>query len=205
MIAKRGVDLAYCDMLPEGGAFGDRSPPRGLPLALRRRSSSKPPISARANPRFYPVFITTFKCSPDSFALEWFRRILDARGQALPRPPDRRARFERRLRDARRGRAPVFPEPLPAARAAPHPAPPPRPEAEVRASPIIPRLSTELRGKMVLFPNWDPLVCSLLAANLRGNGIDARALEESPDLHPPRDERQSRTVHPHQHHRRQEP
>ena len=38
------------------------------------------------------------------------------------------------------------------------------------------------RAKTILLPNWDPLVCELLAAGLRANGVDAHVLEESDEL-----------------------
>lgn len=44
--------------------------------------------------------------------------------------------------------------------------------------PVVPSLERNLDGKTLLFPNWDPLTCPLLVANLRRAGIDARLLEE---------------------------
>jgi len=35
-------------------------------------------LVAARTPLLYPVYVTSFKCSPDSFALEYFKRILDA-------------------------------------------------------------------------------------------------------------------------------
>ncbi|MFO7850121.1 MAG: acyl-CoA dehydratase activase [Spirochaetia bacterium] len=36
---------------------------------------------AARTPGLYPVYITSFKCSPDSFAVDYFTRILDAKGK----------------------------------------------------------------------------------------------------------------------------
>ena len=38
-------------------------------------------LEAARTPMLYPVYVTAFKCSPDSFALDAFRRILDAYGK----------------------------------------------------------------------------------------------------------------------------
>ncbi len=81
MIGKRGIDLAYSDMLPTEPRSGTIDP---LLAAFHWRYAAEALDAAdfcARDPRFYPVFVTTFKCSPDSFALEWFRRILDAAGK----------------------------------------------------------------------------------------------------------------------------
>jgi predicted CoA-substrate-specific enzyme activase len=184
MIAKRGIDLAYCDMLPEGGA----SAIDPLLAAFHWRYASEVLEAAdfcARNPRFYPVFITTFKCSPDSIALEWFRRILDRAGKPYLvlqiDEHDSGAGYETRIEAGLRSFRNHFRGARPGASPSPHAAAfARRTEVAGRLDPFAPRLATQLRGKTVLFPNWDPLVCSLLAANLRGNGIDARTLEESP-------------------------
>ena len=192
MFAKRGIDLASGDMLPEGGT-GAIDP---LLAAFHWRYASEvleaAQFCARDN-RYYPVFITTFKCSPDSFALEWFRRILDAAGKPYlvlqidehdssvgyeTRVEAGIRSFRNHFRQARR----VSVADAPGAGATVTGAPAGATKAAAKPLPIIPHLATELRGKVVLLPNWDPLVCPLLAANLRGSGIDARELEETPDV-----------------------
>lgn len=45
-----------------------------------------------------------------------------------------------------------------------------------------PRIDKKIGDETLLFPNWDTLTNPLLAANLRKEGIDARVLEESPEL-----------------------
>jgi predicted CoA-substrate-specific enzyme activase len=65
-------------------------------------------VSTRT-PGMYPVLITSFKCAPDSFLMEYFRRIMDAR-QALPHSATGRARFQRGLRDPGRSCRAGLPE-----------------------------------------------------------------------------------------------
>ena len=128
-------------------------------------------------PNLYPVFVTSFKCTPDSFAIEYFKRILDAKGKPYLDPAARRPRLHAGLRDADRGRRRFVPQPrerLGAATAA-HAR-----RAPARRFPSLPRAITRLGGRTLLCPNWDPLVNPLLAANLRREGVDARVLEEDP-------------------------
>jgi predicted CoA-substrate-specific enzyme activase len=154
-------------------------------------------LAARTD-NLYPVLITSFKCAPDSFVVEYFRRILDKadkpylilqidehdsavgyqtrieagvhsfrnhlRGSA---DDDLQGGSEERPAKAVFFRAPRNDE-----------GPAEIPPCEDPALPVVPNLEKRLEGKIVLFPNWDPLTCPLLVANLRHFGIDARLLEE---------------------------
>ena len=133
-------------------------------------------------PHLYPVFITSFKCSPDSFVLEYFKRILDAKGKPylILQLDDHdstlgyetrieaggrlvpQSRGERR-QPPREGTRPLAAASLPRARC-----------------PWSPRPLAKLGDRTLLFPSWDPLVNPLLVANLSREGIDARVLEEDP-------------------------
>jgi predicted CoA-substrate-specific enzyme activase len=120
-------------------------------------------------PNLYPVFITSFKCSPDSLALEYFRRIFDEKGKPYLilqlDDHDSTLGYETRIEAgvaAFRNHA--------GRQAAPRQG----------TLPVIPRALAKLDGRTLLFPMWDPLVNPLLAANLRREGIDARVLEEDP-------------------------
>ena len=184
MIGKRGIDLVYSDMLPTAGSGPEPRSGAIDPLlaAFHWRYAAEALEAAEfcaRDPRFYPVFITTFKCSPDSFALEWFRRILDAAGKPYLvlqiDEHDSSVGYETRVEAGIRSFRNHFRQASQAAAPAPGAAAP-------KPLSINPRLAADLRGKVVLLPNWDPLVCPLLAANLQGVGIDARALEESPEV-----------------------
>jgi len=121
-------------------------------------------------PNLYPVYVTSFKCAPDSFALEYFRRILDARAKPYLilqlDDHDSTLGYETRIE------AGVASFRNHASRS--------RQVGARQALPYNPRVGTKLAGKTLLFPAWDPLVNPLLAANLRREGIDARVLEEDP-------------------------
>jgi predicted CoA-substrate-specific enzyme activase len=134
-------------------------------------------------PNLYPVFITSFKCSPDSFALEYFKRILDDKGKPYLilqlDDHDSTLGYETRIeagvasfRNHQR-RARGTSEGLTQRSS---------PQRAVRspALPIVPTALTKLGRRTLLCPNWDPMVIPLLAANLRREGVDTRLLPEDP-------------------------
>lgn len=119
-------------------------------------------------PGLYPVLVTSFKCSPDSFAVEYFKKIMERHDKPYLilslDGHDSSVGYETRIEAAVRAfrnhhdhaqpqlAAEVFPVPTPA---------------------------TTLAGKHLLFPNWDQLTCTLLVATLKREGFDAHLLEES--------------------------
>ena len=128
----------------------------------------------------YPVLITSFRCAPDSFIIEYFKRILDAEEKPYLilqlDEHDSNVGYETRIEAGVRSfrnhakKVPVSPG------------------AENRKTngvlkqihlPVNPGLEKDLSGKTVLFPNWDPITGPLVVANLQRAGIDARLLEEN--------------------------
>lgn len=132
-------------------------------------------LTAAKTPFLYPVFITSFKCSPDSFALEYFKRIMEAYGKPYLvlqlDDHDSSVGYETRIEAG----VAAFRN-----HAASDGKPPDPPAFPVGRSHMPERGRKALAGKTLLIPNWDPLLARLLAANLRREGIDARALEEDP-------------------------
>ncbi|HBG18108.1 MAG TPA: CoA activase [Desulfobulbaceae bacterium] len=121
----------------------------------------------------YPVFVTSFKCSPDSFAVEYFKKIMDRHNKpylilALD-GHDSSVGYETRIeaairafRNHREKKQPVF---LP-----------------VDYADLNQTYAENMAGKHVLFPNWDHLTCSLMVATLKREGYDAHLLEESDQI-----------------------
>jgi len=140
-------------------------------------------LYCRTNPTMYPVLVTSFKCGPDSFAIETFKEILDKAHKPYLilqiDEHDSAVGYETRIEAAVRafrnhfhsvqsttlhtGPAVIQPTQIPGGQTSS------KPKAEKIPFP---------RNKTVLLPNWDPLVVELLAAALRGHGIDAHVLEE---------------------------
>ncbi|KPK86895.1 MAG: hypothetical protein AMS27_04080 [Bacteroides sp. SM23_62_1] len=115
----------------------------------------------------YPVLVTAFKCAPDSFLMDYFKKIMDAHQKPyLILQIDEHdsnigyeTRIEAGIRSFRnhssmitRNIKPKLPLIIP-------------PEKSIHAR------------KTIIFPNWDQVVAPLLVANLRKTGLDARLLE----------------------------
>lgn len=117
----------------------------------------------------YPVLITAFKCAPDSFIIEYFKRIFNKFGKPYLilqiDEHDSNIGYETRIEAAVRsfrnhasgcdGRVALS-------------------EKE-----IFPSITRAISHKTLLFPSWDPVVSPLLVANMKRIGIDARLLESS--------------------------
>jgi predicted CoA-substrate-specific enzyme activase len=117
----------------------------------------------------YPVLVTAFKCAPDSFIIEYFKKLLDAHGKPYLilqiDEHDSAVGYETRIEAALRSfrnhavKAPsARPQNLPG---------------------IIPGVDRKIGDKTLLLPNWDAYCSRLLVALLRRKGIDVRLLEPS--------------------------
>jgi len=121
-------------------------------------------------PGAYPVLVTSFKCSPDSFVTDYVRQILESHGKPYLilqlDEHDSRLGYETRIEAAVRafknhhgsGSGPAI-----------------RKSGKLRTS----AGKVDLSNKTILFPNWDPLSLRLLVAGVRKTGKDARLLEPS--------------------------
>jgi predicted CoA-substrate-specific enzyme activase len=122
-------------------------------------------------PGLYPVLMTSFSCSPDSFIREAFQNLMeDARKPYLVLEVDAHGSsvgYETRIEAAVRSfqnHATLKKDALP------------------YVNHINPVKAPFMRGKTVVFPNWDPLTCCLLVANLKHEGIHAELMKESSDV-----------------------
>ncbi len=120
----------------------------------------------------YPVFITSFKCSPDSFALEYFKSIMDRHAKPyLILELDGHGSsvgYETRIEAAVR----AFRNHIEQHRR-------PQQFLPVTYHNLNPCAADDLDNKHIFFPNWDRITCSLLTATLRREGYDAHLLEET--------------------------
>ncbi len=123
-------------------------------------------------PGAYPVYISAFKCTPDAFALEYFKSLM----AAVNKPylilqlddHDSNVGYETRIEAAVR----AFRNHFETGRAT-------RISAAALPPALAPKRESHLADKTLLIPNWDPLSLRLVVANLRREGIDARLLEET--------------------------
>ncbi len=117
----------------------------------------------------YPVFVTSFKCSPDSFAVDYFKKLMDQHGKPYLilslDEHDSSVGYETRIEAAIRAfknHREQRPVPLP-----------------ITYLDLNPRPVGTLGRKQILFPNWDHITCTLLTATLKREGYDAYLLEET--------------------------
>ena len=133
-------------------------------------------VTART-PGAYPVLVTSFKCSPDSFITDYVRQILQSHGKPYLvlqlDEHDSRLGYETRIEAAVRSFRNHFgsAEPAPESLAS---------EQNAVAS-WVSSGKVDLSKKTILFPNWDPLSLRLVVASVRKTGRDARLLESSED------------------------
>jgi predicted CoA-substrate-specific enzyme activase len=122
-------------------------------------------------PGAYPIFMTAFKCSPDSFVINYFKKIMDSHDKPYLilqlDDHDSTGGYETRIEAAVRSfhnHHTLTDERMSA----------------TEMPPLVASRSKHLLRRTLVLPNWDPITCSLMAANLNRVGIDARCLEESP-------------------------
>lgn len=115
----------------------------------------------------YPVFITAFKCAPDSFIIEYFKQIMHLYGKPYLiiqiDEHDSNVGYETRIEAALRS----FRNHSRSQIETPNP----------DLGGLLPKVETKLNGKTLLMPNWDMFVSPLIVANLQRAGIDARIME----------------------------
>lgn len=180
-----GIKTFYQDMIPsEHNSTEDIEP---LLKAFHWYYASRMLETAKVvseSENIYPVLITSFKCSPDSFVIEYFKRIFDAKKKPYLilqiDEHDSNVGYETRIEAGIRAfRNHVF-----KSRSLDNKSLNTSGSGELlqREKPYIlpvnPRAQTSLKGKTLLFPVWDPLSTPLLVANLKREGIDARLLNE---------------------------
>jgi predicted CoA-substrate-specific enzyme activase len=120
-------------------------------------------------PGLYPVLVTAFKCAPDSFIIDYLKKVLEAHSKPYLilqiDEHDSAVGYETRIEAALRSFRNHVSK---------------KPPAELEKIPgIFPRVEQKIGGKTLLLPNWDPYSARLLTAVIRNKGIDARLLEPS--------------------------
>ncbi len=117
----------------------------------------------------YPVYITSFRCSPDSFAIEYFKKLMEShqKPHLILQLDEHNSSlgYETRIEAAVRSFTNHYRQTK-------------RPEP-VYAPSLIPSQKTRLDGRTLLIPNWDNLSLRMIVASLRREGVDARLLEET--------------------------
>ena len=174
--ASMGVPVFYQDMLSYAreDVAGIASLLKELHWHYAAKILEAAEVTART-PGAYPVLLTSFKCSPDSFVTEYFRQIVESHGKPYLvlqlDEHDSRLGYETRVEAAVRAFRNHH-RSVPVKAAAPSAFPQP-------GVFCVPRGRVDLSGKTILFPNWDSLSLRLVVSSLRKTGRDARLLEPS--------------------------
>ena len=175
LVGRHGARCFFQDMLPRT-LPSDVS--KGLIEAVHWRYAADILLAAdyvSGTSGLYPVLVTSFKCAPDAFSIDAFKRIMEAREKPYLilqlDEHDSSVGYETRIEAALRSfRNHLSGEK--AARAAVAQLHPPQP--------VVPSMEHAIGDRKLLLPCWDPITSPLLAANLRHHGIDAVALTETP-------------------------
>ncbi len=120
--------------------------------------------------RAYPVLVTAFKCTPDSFVIDYFKKVMAAHDKPFLilqlDEHDSNVGYETRIEAA-------------IAAFKGHYAGKAQNMAPRYAASLYPSRAEKLTDKTLLFPNWDGLSQRLVVANLQREGVDARLLQGS--------------------------
>jgi predicted CoA-substrate-specific enzyme activase len=118
----------------------------------------------------YPVLVTSFRCSPDSFAIDYFKKIMEAHEKPYLilqlDEHESSVGYETRIEAGIRSFENHF-----FAR--------PEKKVAVYAPQLFPLREKSISGKTLVIPNWDDITLKLMVANLAREGIDARLMEGS--------------------------
>ncbi|MCP4131598.1 MAG: CoA activase [bacterium] len=179
IFGRQGVKAFYQDMLSYEDADTDAIKP--LLQAFHWNYASKIAEAAMVVAQrdgVYPVFVTSFKCTPDAFAIEYFKNILDSYNKPYLilqlDEHDSSVGYETRIEAGIRSFRNHFTA-LKASESAP------RKPACLFKNPEVANNPESFNGKTLLLPPWDRILGKLLEAALQKEGIDARLLEESTD------------------------
>lgn len=174
IFASLGIKTFYQDMLSYTRKDVEAIEPlcRELPWHYASQILKAAEAIARSDGA-YPVFVTSFKCSPDSFVVEYFKKLMESHEKPyLILQIDEHSsnvgyetRIEATIRSFRNHYSSHSSE---------------RTKKPVIYAPsLIPVQENHFFNKTLIIPNWDNLSLPLIVANLKSEGIDARLLEET--------------------------
>lgn len=163
-----GIQSFFMDMIPEDESLLDlaRDFTKINHWHYGHEIIKKAEIVART-PGLFPIFVTAFKCSPDSFILAHFKRIMDYHGKPylILQLDDHSASegYDTRIEAA----IETF-------------------RSHQDGAPRTPRPSIQLKrafeDKIYLLPAYDHLQASLVQAAFRHAGIETRLVPQTPDI-----------------------
>ncbi|HVN71969.1 MAG TPA: acyl-CoA dehydratase activase-related protein, partial [Desulfomonilia bacterium] len=170
LFASKGVKVFFHDMLPlkdHKTSTTLNSLLDELPWKYAAEIMHAADISALTD-GLYPVLVTSFRCSPDSFVIEYFKKLMDSYGKPYLilqlDEHDSNIGYETRIEASIRAFNNHF-NSLHTSKSL---------SAFVNLAP-----ARSFTGKTLFFPDWDHASCSMIVAALNREGIDARLVRES--------------------------
>ncbi len=170
LFSNMGINLFFQDMLNSDNHNIDAINPLLEEVHWQHAAAIlKSTLIAATTDNLYPVYVTSFKCSPDAFGVQYFKQIMEAHDKPYLilelDEHDSNVGYETRIEAA-------------VAAFRNHKQYRTKPK-KVRLGHLNPKLCSKLSGKTVVFPNWDPITGELLAATLRGEGFKSVLMKET--------------------------
>lgn len=173
LIGKLGAKVFFQDMITSGNSAAADSGSLLKSLHWNYAASILESAETAAKTEgLYPVLVTSFKCTPDAYTIEYFKKILDSHNKPyLILQLDEHdsnvgyeTRIEAGLRSFRNHYA-----------AGVH-----NVTADYSAvNPDVIFRNSALKSKTLLIPRWDPILGVFMEALLKYEGIDARMVDET--------------------------
>ena len=169
MFEKMGIPVFFQDMLDTSQM--DLSPIQPLLAEIHWKYAARileAAFAAAHTHGLYPVYITSFRCSPDAFGVDYFKQIMERCGKPYLvlelDEHDSSVGYETRIEAAVRAFGNHF-------------------QAIARPAPLpldfSPRFYDTPADKTIVFPNWDALTGQLIVATFQSEGYRAILMEET--------------------------
>ncbi|MCP3923410.1 MAG: CoA activase [Desulfobacterales bacterium] len=172
IFAKLSVKTFFQDMVPdsENALENISKVSKNIPWSYAKKIIDTAEIIASTK-GVYPVFVTSFKCTPDAFILETFKKVMAENNKPYlileldehDSSVGYETRIEAAVRSFRNDYSTGGAYKL----------------SEYKS--LILENDTDIRNKTLIIPNWDSITCRLLVATLRREGIDAILINETED------------------------
>ena len=164
-----GIKTFFNDMLDLEGV--DYSPIDPMLKQIHWKHAAqnlKAAFVAAATPNLYPVYISSFRCAPDAFAVDYFKEIMASANKPYLvlelDEHDSSVGYETRIEAA--------------VRAFDNHRRQDQPPRQADASLFTPKFDKSIEQKTVIFPNWDAISGHLIVNIFKNEGHNALLMEE---------------------------
>ncbi|NDY71649.1 CoA activase [Desulfobacter hydrogenophilus] len=172
IFATMGIKTFFNDMIDIEGI--DYSPIEPLLKQIHWKHAAqnlKAAFVAATTPNLYPVYISSFRCAPDAFAVDYFKEIMASANKPYLvlelDEHDSSVGYETRIEAA--------------VRAFENHRRKDQPPQTTDASLFTPKFDKSIDQKTVIFPNWDAITGHLIVNIIKNEGYNAILMEENQD------------------------